>query len=131
MRRPAIIAIAVAAALGGCDDGRGDENAVRSIGVSGEAQQQLHEADDLYRIIALKRAIRDAGYRCQRVERSGFVGKYQNLDMWAATCNDSREWAVFIGPDGSAQVRDCKDVERFDLPKCEITSKETTAGDIA
>ena len=54
---------------------------------------------------------------------AGFVGKYENLDMWTARCVDgksTRDWAIFAGPDGSAQVRDCKDVATGGLPKCEI-----------
>ena len=34
------------------------------------------------------------------------------------------DWAVFVGPDGSAQVRDCGDVEEFGLPRCEIKGEE-------
>ena len=30
--------------------------------------------------------------------------------MWTARCADGRDWAIFVGPDGSAQVRDCKDL---------------------
>ena len=30
--------------------------------------------------------------------------------MWMASCASDRDWAIFVGPDGSAQVRDCKDV---------------------
>jgi hypothetical protein len=74
----------------------------------------------------MRRAIRDSGYRCQRVTQSGYVGRYENLDMWTATCDDGRQWAVFVGADGSAQVRDCKDVEEFGLPRCEIRQEEAT-----
>ena len=90
--------------------------------VRSEAQQQLFDLSDLNRAIALKRAIYDAGYNCKRVTRSGFVGAYKNLDMWMASCADGRDWAIFAGPDGSAQVRDCKDVTGLGLPQC--TSKE-------
>ena len=50
----------------------------------------------------------------------GFVAEYQNLDMWTATCDDGRQWAIFAGPDGSAQVRDCVDVAEFGLPQCKV-----------
>ena len=63
---------------------------------------------------ALKRAIYDAGYTCKRITDAGFVGTWQNLDEWMAHCEydngASRDWAIFAGPDGSAQVRDCKDM---------------------
>ena len=123
MRTAAITATAAALALSGCGS---EEQAqpTQQIQVRGEAQEQLHQFNELNRAIGLKRAIRDAGYRCQRVTRSGYVAEYQNLDMWTASCADGRDWAVFVGPDGSAQVRDCKDVAEFGLPGCEIRSKE-------
>ena len=123
MRSAAIVIIAASLAIAGCGESQPSEPA-QSIKVRGEAQEQLHQLNDLNRAIGLKRAIRDAGFRCQRVTRSGFVGPYENLDMWAANCDDQRDWAVFVGPDGSAQVRDCKDVERFGLPGCVITEEE-------
>ncbi len=109
---------AAALAVAGCD--KGEPQQTRSIVVRSAEQNQMHKLNDLNRAIALKRAIYDSGYRCQRVTQSGFVGTYKNLDMWMADCADGRAWAVFTGPDGSAQVRDCKDVEQFGLPKCEI-----------
>lgn len=123
MRAAAMTLIAAALAISGCEDGQ-PEQSTQQIRVRGEAQEELHKLNPLNRAIGLKRAIRDAGYRCQRVTRSGFVGEYENLDMWMANCDDQRDWAVFVGPDGSAQVRDCNDVERFGLPRCDIKSKE-------
>jgi hypothetical protein len=35
----------------------------------------------------------------------------------------SRDWAIFAGPDGGAQVRDCKDVAPSGLPPCEIKKR--------
>lgn len=122
MRAAAIAAMAATLVIAGCGD-QPDQPA-QPIKVRGEAQEQLHRLNDLNRAIGLKRAIRDAGYRCQRVTRSGYVGDYENLDMWMANCDDRRDWAVFVGPDGSAQVRDCADVEEFGLPRCEITGQE-------
>jgi hypothetical protein len=67
----------------------------------------------------------DAGYTCKRITDAGFVGEYKNLDMWMAHCvydnGTPRDWAIFAGPDGSAQVRDCKDVPGTGLPDCKIT----------
>jgi len=77
--------------------------------------------------IGLKRAIYDAGYTCKRVTDAGFVGEWKNLDMWVARCayddKSTRDWAIFAGPDGSAQVRDCKDVDASGLPKCDIKKR--------
>lgn len=97
------------------------------IVVRSEAQDQLHQLDDLNRAIALKRAIYASGYTCKTVETSGFVTAYKNLDMWTAHCTDGkgaeRDWAIFAGPDGSAQVRDCKDVAEFGMPACVIKQR--------
>ena len=94
------------------------------IVVRSQVQNQLHKLDDLNRAIALKRALYDSGYTCKRVETSGFVTAYKNLDMWTAHCVDTkgagRDWAIFAGPDGSVQVRDCKDVAQFGMPACTI-----------
>ncbi len=130
---PALAAIAVAAfALAACDNTQATQNTApaRPIKVTGEAQQSLHTASDLNRAIALKRAIYDAGYRCSRITRSGYVADYRNLEMWKASCADGRDWAVFIGPDGSAQVRDCKDVASVGLPECKVTAEEGTGGKV-
>lgn len=96
----------------------------QSIVVRSQVQDQLHKLDDMSRAIALKRAIYDSGYTCKRIDKSGFVTAYKNLDMWTAHCTDGqgpgRDWALFAGPDGSVQVRDCKDVARFGMPACVI-----------
>ena len=92
----------------------------QEIVVRSAAQDQLHELNDLNRAIALKRAIYASGYTCKVIERSGFVQKVNNLDMWTAHCADGRDWAIFAGPDGSAQVRYCADLPRFNLPECKI-----------
>ena len=85
-----------------------------TIKVRSQEQKQLHQLDAFNLAIALKRAIYDAGYTCKRVTDAGFVGTWKNLDMWMAHCvydnGPARDWAIFAGPDGSAQVRDCKDV---------------------
>ena len=127
----ALVAAGVAALLvSGCD-GQGEQRQpAQSIEVRGEEQDRFHQLNALNRSIALRRAIRDSGYRCERIERSGFVTRYENLDMWMAVCADERDWAVFVGPDGSAQVRLCEDVARFGLPKCEITSAEAGPGEV-
>lgn len=128
--RAMIAAGAAALLVAACGNDPEQAQPTQSIQVRGEEQERMHQLNDLNRSIALRRAIRDSGYRCQRIERSGFVTRYENLDMWMAVCPDNREWAVFIGPDGSAQVRLCEDVSRFGLPKCEITSGEAGPGDV-
>ena len=103
--------------------GGGDQPAATNqpdIAVRSEEQNQLHQLSDLNRDIALKRAILASGLRCKRVTRSGYVTEYNKLSMWSADCDDNRSWGIFVGADGSAQVRPCTDMARFKLPECRI-----------
>jgi hypothetical protein len=129
IRTPTAVLLAILA-LAACNKG-GSQNADEpQIRVVSEEQKQLHQLDAIDLGIGLKRAIYDAGYSCKRVTDAGFVGTWQNLDEWTAHCvydnGSQRDWAIFAGPDGSAQVRDCKDVVPSGLPKCTI--KERPAG---
>lgn len=100
----------------------------KEIMVRSEAQKQLFTLDQLNRAIALKRAIRDFGPGCVRITKSGYVGRYKDMDYWTATCQDEqnrdREWALFIGANDSVQVRLCEDVAKVSLPACTITKDE-------
>ena len=116
--RPLLAILFIAAAA--CDQSQPTQPK-QPIVVRSEAQDQLHQLDEMNRAIALKRAIYDSGYACKRVETAGFVTAYKNLDMWTASCADGRNWAIFAGPDGSVQVRDCKDLARFGMPACVIS----------
>ena len=116
-----------ALALAACDSQPQRTPANESqIKVRSTEQERLHQLGAFDLAIGLKRAIYDAGYSCRRVTDGGFVGEYKNLDMWMARCTDggqTRDWAVFAGPDGSAQVRDCKDVAATGLPECAIKKR--------
>jgi len=126
MRRPASIALAAALSLSGCDNGSSQQN-VTKIRVQSNEQIQLHKLDAFNLAVGLKRAIYDAGYTCKRVTDAGYVGTWKNLDMWMAHCvydkGAPRDWAIFAGPDGGAQVRDCKDVPCSGLPDCVIKER--------
>ena len=98
------------------------------IVVRSEAQDQLHQLNDMNRDIAMKRAIYDAGSTCKRVERSGYVQEHKNLSMWTARCDNGRDWAIFVGPDGTAQVRLCRDLTQLGLPPCVIRPNRPPAG---
>src|SRR5260221_7289325 len=115
------------AALAGCNKGQPQQAQEPVIKVQSEEQKQLHQLDALNLAIALKRAIYDAGYSCKRIPDAGYVGTYKNLDMWTAHCvydkGAAGDWAVFAGPDGSAKVRDCKDVVGTGLPACAIRER--------
>ena len=90
-------------------------------------QKQMHGLDEMNRSIALKRAIHSSGYSCKRIERSGYVEEHGNLSMWTAHCSDKRDWAIFIGPDASVQVRPCADMAEFKLPACVIRPAKAPA----
>lgn len=124
MRTATLVALAAALTLSACGSSDQPQPAEKKIRVRGPEQMQLHQANDLNRAIALKRAIYDSGYKCSRITKSGYSGLYENLEMWMASCADGRDWAIFIGPDGSAQVRDCKDVAQVGLPQCKIVKDE-------
>jgi hypothetical protein len=119
-------ALLIAAALAGCNQQQPQGNQ-STIKVTSAEQRRLHQLDAFNLAIGLKRAIYDAGYTCKRITDAGFVGTYKNLDMWMAHCvydgGKPRDWAVFAGPDGSAQVRDCRDVPGTGLPECAIKQR--------
>lgn len=125
MRRALSFAAAVLL-LSACDQSPEQTNGP-VIKVQSDEQKQLHQLDAFNLAIGLKHAIYDAGYTCKRVTDAGYVGTYKNLDMWMAHCvydqGTPRDWAIFAGPDGSAQVRDCKDVAATGLPDCKIKER--------
>ena len=129
MNRTAVAILLACVALAGCDKqwGRTEPKNQPQIRVVSEDQQQLHKLDAINLAIGLRRAIYDAGYTCKRITDAGYVGTWQNLDEWTAHClyedGSSRDWAIFAGPDGSAQVRDCKDVVATGLPACTIKQR--------
>ena len=125
IRHSALVAASVLLAACNEQPQQADTNQPR-IRVRAEEQEQLHKLSAFNLAIGLKRAIYDAGYHCKTVTDAGFVGTWKNLDMWTAHCVDgksSRDWAIFAGPDGGAQVRDCKDVPGSGLPDCVIKER--------
>ena len=124
MRR--MTALLLCAMLAACERGPKPAAPREEIRVRSAGQDQLLKLDDLNRAIALKRAINASGSKCKRLTASGFVGEYKNLDMWTARCDKDRDWAIFVGPDDSVQVRLCKDTEAVGLPAC--TAKPGTEG---
>jgi len=129
------IAFLAGLALAGCNDSSTQPSNQQKIRVTSTEQQQLHQLDAINLAIGLKRAIYDAGYTCKRVTDAGFVGTWKNNDMWTAHCvydnGAARDWAVFAGPDGSAQVRDCVHIKAGNrqlapaeaIPECTIKQR--------
>jgi hypothetical protein len=126
MRSRFFAAVLTALTVAACNQQQSQQN-LTSIKVRSAEQERLKQLDAFNLAIGLKHAIYDAGYTCKRVTDAGFVGEYKNLDMWMAHCvydnATQRDWAIFAGPDGSAQVRDCKDVPGSGLPDCVIKKR--------
>jgi hypothetical protein len=128
MRLQPLTALALALLAAACDNSSQPAQRQRSISVRSEAQDQLHKLSDINRKIALRRAIYDSGSACRTVTKAGYVQEYGNLSMWTASCKDGRSYAVFVGPDGSAQVRDCRTMQDLKLPACVIRGEGKAAG---
>ena len=128
MRRS--IALLMLFPLAACDQGT-SAPPKQPITVRSDGQDRMHQLNDLNRAIALKRALYDSGAECRRVTQSGYVGEYENTSQWTATCEDkvkrTRDWALFIGPDESVQVRLCEDVVKAGLPACVIKDEAKPA----
>jgi len=126
VRTPTAILLA-SLVLARCNKSQQATTNQQTIRVVSEEQQQLRQLDAVNLAIGLKRAIYDAGYTCKRITDAGYVGTWENLDEWMARCEyengTTRDWAIFAGPDGSAQVRDCKDVVSTGLPACVIKKR--------
>lgn len=81
---------------------------------------RLATLSELQRNAALRRAVLDSGQYCKRVEWSARQQQHKNLVMWVARCNPGGDKAVYIGPDGSVQVRPCADSATLKLPMCRV-----------
>ena len=121
MDAKAWIAAGLAMLTAGCNESQpASQEPQKHISVRSAEQEALHKLSDMNLRIALRRAIYDSGSSCNTVTKAGYVQEYGNLSMWTASCKSGRSFAVFVGPDGSAQVRDCKEMQPLKLPLCEI-----------
>jgi len=107
----------LALALAGCDSGGGNARKTRSISAGNPHVEQLKSLSELNRGMGLRRAARDSGQRCKRVEFSGYQEDYKNLSMWTLRCSDG-DYSVFIAPTGDVQVRQCRHMKTLALPEC-------------
>ncbi len=113
----AVAALGLALALAACDSGGGEPTQARSIAARNPHVEQLKSLSEFNRGMGLRRATRDSGQRCKKVESSGYQQDYKNLSMWTLRCSDG-EYAVFIAPSGDVQVRQCRDLPTLGLPQC-------------
>lgn len=130
MRPTSLTALTTLAAIAatGCNQSAPPPPAKPMNAVHSPVQEQLAGLNEMNRAIALKRAIYDSGQTCQRILKSGYVQEHGNLAMWTASCSDGKYWAIYIGRDGSAQVRDCADAAELKLPACVIHEPAAPVG---
>ena len=105
--------------LAACDGDRGSapQNVTR-IKAKSAYVEKLRALSPQNRDLALRRAIQDSGQSCKRITGSEETGAYKNMATWTARCEGGRDWAIFIAPNGDAQVRSCKHVQQLGLPGC-------------
>ena len=103
--------------LAGCEDGTPERN-VASVQAANPHSDQLKALSEPTRNLGLYRALRDNGQRCKRVDRGAYQQQYKTMAMWTAHCTDSGDWAIYIAPNGDAQVSACKDARELGLPEC-------------
>jgi hypothetical protein len=123
-------AVLVTAGVAACEPPSDLPNESAGGGTNNAAEPKIRMAnkhhDDLARLepqlqrLALMRAIRQTGNRCQRVDNAGYQQEYRNMRMWVGVCGvEEKSWAVFIAPNGDVQVRDCAQAGQLQLPRCE------------
>lgn len=126
--RARTIILASLLALAGCADGRDEElpseesnaQAERHISMLNEHHEQLLQLPPDAQRLAMMRAIRRTGNRCQRVDNAGYQQEHLNMRMWVAQCGvEEKLFAVYIAPNGDVQVRDCAQAGQLSLPRCE------------
>ncbi len=128
MRIATCTGLAIALLVSACGDSGEPQQKTKSIAVRSAEQTALRELSPINQKIALRRALYDSGRTCQTVTEAGYVQEYGNLSMWTASCNSGRSYAIFVGPDGSAQVRDCREMQTLKLPACTIAKPAEPAG---
>jgi hypothetical protein len=122
--------LALGLLLAGCEDGAPERQATQ-VRAANPTSDALKGMTELYRHLGLRRAIVDNGQKCKKVDRGGYQEDYKNMAMWTAHCTDSGDWAIFIAPDGSVQVRRCGNLDRLGLPQCRPAAAAAAKGEAA
>jgi hypothetical protein len=117
MRKAFMAGAAAALALAGCEDGA-PEPQRKTVKPANPTSDGLMKLTELYRFLGLRRAIVDNGQRCKKVDRGHYQQDFKNMAMWTARCTDTGEWAIFIAPVGTVQVRRCGNLASLKLPAC-------------
>jgi len=92
---------------------------------------RLARLPELQRFAALRSVLANSNEVCRRVESAERHGSLRNLAMWTVRCTPTGEFGVFIGPDGSAQVRTCGDLAKLKLPACAPRPAPATTARVA
>jgi hypothetical protein len=124
MRRILATTLPLLLALG-CDGGEAPERNVTKIVVNKDNpyHEKLLALNEANRNLALRRAVKDDGGRCSRIQDSAYQQEYQGMAMWIARCT-GEDWAVFLAPGGYVQVRACKHAGQLGLPECRGAAKD-------
>jgi hypothetical protein len=83
---------------------------------------RVQAMSDMQRRAVLRGALVNSGQRCGRADLAVSRGPYRNLVMWSVRCVPGGDYGIFVGPDGSAQVRTCTDLATLKMPACGLPS---------
>jgi len=102
---------------------------IQAVTIANPASDQMAHLSVIARKGALRAALLDSGVRCERVEKTAIQGPWANTVMWRVKCaGDPRyDYAVFVGPDASVQVRYCAEMAELKLPRCRPFSSNPPA----
>ena len=120
----AAVMAGLALAAAGCDErtpvNTAQNEQAPAIRMANPAHDELAALTPSNQRLGMMRAVRDTGYRCQRVDNTGYQQEFRNMRMWVAACGgeETRSFAVFIAPNRDVQVRNCEDMGRLSLPRC-------------
>lgn len=81
---------------------------------------QLRALDPLRRMASIRRAVISSGGRCTRVTIAQDDGLYGNLAKWSVRCGTDGDYAIFLGPGGEVQMRECSELKGLKLPACTL-----------
>jgi len=102
---------------------------IQAVTIANPASDQMARLSVIARKGAMRKALLDSGVRCEHIEKVNIQGPWANTIMWRAKCGgDPRyDYAVFVGPDASVQVRYCAEMAELKLPPCRPFSNNPPA----
>jgi hypothetical protein len=110
--------LGLALTVSGCGDTTPPNTQAPAIRIANPGSDRLKALSPIDQRIAMMRAIRGAREPCRRVVGLGYQQEHRDLAMWVVLCPEGRQWAVFIAPDESVQVRACGEAAQLGLPAC-------------